>query len=82
MAEEKKNVEKYGEYLEKKIVFFVEEKMNKEGKGGNYSEKRRKINVDVDRRPGEYGVICSFKDKTIEGKDLQLDTYSMCLWRI
>ena len=52
MAEEKKNVEKYGEYLEKKIVFFVEEKKNKEGKVGNYLEKRRKINVDVDRRPG------------------------------
>ena len=66
----------------KENSFFVEEKKNEEGKGGNYSEKRRKINVDVDRRRGEYGVICSFKYKTIEGKDLQLHTYLLCLWRI
>ena len=32
MAEEKKNVEKYGEYLEKKIVFFC----------GGEEEQRRK----------------------------------------
>ena len=66
----------------KENSFFVEEKKNEEGKGGNYSEKRRKINVDVDRRRGEYGVICSFKYKTIEGKDLQLHTYLLCVWRI
>ena len=35
----------------KNIVFFVEDKKNGDGKGGNYLEKRRKINVGVDRRP-------------------------------
>ena len=32
-------------------MFFVEDKKNGDGKGGNYLEKRREINVDVDRRP-------------------------------
>ena len=36
----------------------------------------------ADQQPGEYRVFCLCKDKTIEGKDLQLHTYLLCLWRV
>ena len=36
----------------------------------------------ADQQLGEYRVFCLCKDKTIEGKDLQLDTYLLCLWRV